>query len=198
MDAQNVIRLHPHRRTRSARGGGGDAAIAMLVFVAFEAMMFTGMLGAFLLTRAAAGATWPPPGQPWFPLGETGINTAALLLSGALVFQAGRTPVGREARNGPLLLAAVTLGAFFVFFQGVGWVGLIRQGLTLPPGQHPSFFCLIVGLHGATAVAALVFMGIVWGRLVRGSPSSDALPAARILWYFVVGLWPVLYACLYF
>jgi hypothetical protein len=48
-------------------------------------------------------------------------------------------------------------------------------------------------------------MGAAWLRLKplrddeepRGSLSSGAFSAARILWYFVVGVWPVLYLCLY-
>ncbi len=203
MSGQNVIPLDPNRRARSAVVE--DGAIAMLVFVIFEAMMFVGLVSAFMLTRAAAGGSWPPAGQPWFPLETTAINSAALLLSGALVFLSARAWQKREARIGPLLLAGIVLGAFFVFFQGLLWVTLIRQGLTLTSSQHGSFFCLIVGIHGANAVGALIFLGVAWLRLKplrdggepRGSLSSSAFSAARIFWYFVVGAWPVLYLCLY-
>ncbi len=195
MSGQNVIPLHPKRRAR--RAVIEDGAIAMLVFVIVEAMMFAGLVSAFMLTRAAAGGAWPPAGQPRLPLEETAINTAALLVSGALVFLAARAWEKREARIGPLLLAAIALGAFFVFFQGIEWVALIRQGLTLTSSQHGNFFCLIVGMHGANALGALIFMGVAWLRLKRGSLSSSAFSAARILWYFVVGVWPVLYLCLY-
>ena len=199
MSGPNVIPLHPNRRARSAVVE--DGTIAMLVWLIFEAMMFAGMVIAFMLTRAAAGGAWPPA-QPQLPLGETAVNTAALLVSGGLVFLAAHAWEKREARIGPLLTAAIALGAFFVFFQGVA---LIRQGLTLTSSQHGSFFCLIVGMHGAHALGALIFMGVAWLRLKplrddeepRGSLSSGAFSAARILWYFVVGLWPVLWVCLY-
>jgi len=203
MSGHNVILLHPNRRARSAVVD--DGTIAMLVFVSIEAMMFAGMVLAFMLTRAAAGGAWPPAGQPWFPLAETAINSAALLASGALVFLAARAWEKREARIGPLLLAAITLGAFFVFFQAVVWVALIGQGLSLTSSQHGNFFCLILGLHGAHALGALIFMGVAWLRLkplrddeeTRGSLSGSTFSAARILWYFMVGVWPVLYLCLY-
>ncbi len=195
MSGQNVILLDPNRRARSAVVE--DGTIAMLVFVIFEAMMFAGLVSAFMLTRAAAGAAWPPAGQPWFPPEETAINSAALLVSGALVFLAARAWEKREARIGPLLLAAIAMGAFFVFFQGIVWVALIRQGLTLTSSHHGSFFFLIVGMHGANALGALIFLGVAWLRLKRGSLSSSRFSAARILWYFVVGVWPVLYLCLY-
>jgi cytochrome c oxidase subunit 3 len=203
LSGQNVILLDPNRRTQSAAVEEG--VIAMLVFVIFEAMMFTGLVGAFMLTRAESGGAWPPVGQPWFPPGETAVNTAALLASGALVFLAGRAWDRREVRIGPLLIAGIALGAFFLFFQGVVWATLLRQGLTLASSQPGVFFCLTVGMHGANVLGALVFMGVAWLRLKpfrdnegsRGSLSNSTFSAVRILWYFVVGVWPALYLCLY-
>ena len=195
MSGQNVIALDPSRRAR--RAVDEDGALAMLILVIFEAMIFAGMVSAFMLTRAAAGGAWPPAGQPRLPLEQTAVNTAALLVSGALVFLAARAWEKREARVGALLLAAVALGAFFVLFQGIEWVALMRQGLTPTSSQHGNFFCLIVGMQGVHAVGALIFMGVAWRRLKQRSLSSSAFSAARILWYFVVGAWPVLYLCLY-
>ena len=195
MSGQNVIALHPNRRVR--RAVFEDGPIAMLLFVIVEAMMFAGLVSAFMLTRAADGGAWPLAGQARLPLAQTAVNTAALLASGGLVFRAARAWEKRETRTGALLTAALALGAFFVFFQGVVWLAPIRQGLTLTSSPHGVFFCLIVGMHGAHALGALIFMGIAWLRLKRGSLSSGVFSAARILWYFAVGLWPVLYLCLY-
>ena len=203
VSGQNVVRLDPSRG--SLRPAVADIVIAMIVLVVVETMMFVGMVSAFLLTRAAAGGAWPPDGQPWFPWGETILNTAALLASGALVFRAGRAWRNPEARVGPLLLAAIALGAFFLFFQGVVWVGLIRGGLELTSSHHGWFFCLIVGMHAATAIGALAFLSFAWLRLrpfrddvhPHGSLSSGTFSAARILWYFAVGTWPVLCLFLY-
>jgi cytochrome c oxidase subunit 3 len=174
-----------------------DGTIGMLAFVLVEAMMFAGLVSAFAITRAAAGGAWPPAGQPRLPLEETAINTAALLLSGVLVFFASRAWERKEAKTGPLLVTAIALGAFFVFSQGMEWVALIRQGLTLTSSQHGSFFYLIVGMHGAHALGALAFMGVAWLRLRRGTLGKSAFSAACVLWYFVVGVWPVLYLTLY-
>jgi heme/copper-type cytochrome/quinol oxidase subunit 3 len=195
MSGQNVIPLHPSRRARNAVVE--DGTIGMLAFVFVEAMMFAGLVSAFMITRATAGGAWPPAGQPRLPLEETALNTAALLISGALVFLATRTWEKRDTRTSPILLAALALGSFFVFFQGMEWVALIRQGLTLTSSQHGSFFYLIVGMHGAHAVGALVLMSVAWLRLKRGALSNSVFSAACILWYFVVGIWPALYLCLY-
>jgi cytochrome c oxidase subunit 3 len=164
----------------------------MLIFVIAEAMLFAGLVSAFMITRASA-PMWPPPGQPRLPFEETALNTAALLASGAALLVAGRAFEGEPARARGPLLAAILLGAFFVAFQGWEWVGLIHEGLTLTSSTHGSFFYLIVGLHALHAVAALALLLHVWLRLVRGQLVRSTFGSARVLWYFVVGVWPILY-----
>ena len=203
MSGRNVIALDPNRRAR--RAFPEEGVIATLIFLIFDAMLFAGMVGIFMLTRTAAGGAWPPTEQPWFSPGAAIVNTTALLASGALVFRAAGAWEKREARIGPLIFAAIVLGAFFVFFQGVAWVSLIGQGLTLTSSQHGNFFCLIVGFHSAQVVGALIFLGVVWRRLkplrdgeeARASLSTTTFSTARFFWYFVVGVWPILYFLLY-
>ena len=204
MSGQNVIPLDPSRRV-VRKPFLEYGTISMLIFLIFDVMILSGMVGAFMLTRTATGDAWPPEGQPWFPPGETAINTAALLASGALVYRAAGAWKRREAQVTPLLLAAIMLGIFFIFFQGVIWVGLIRQGLNLISTPHGALFCLIVGTHGAHALAAVIFMGFTWLRLKPlredeeqlGFLSSGTFSAARLFWDFTAGIWPILYVCLY-
>jgi heme/copper-type cytochrome/quinol oxidase subunit 3 len=89
------------------------------------------------------------------------------------------------------------LGVFFVVFQGYEWVSLIRQGLTLTSSNHGSFFFLIVGLHGLHAIAGLTILGRSALLLSRGRLASSSFAASQVFWYFVVGLWPVLYFMVY-
>jgi len=179
---------------------------ASLVIVTFEALVFVGLVGAFLITRAAAGVAWPPPGQPWFPPGETAINTAALLASGALVSRAARTWENPDARIAPVLFTAVLLGGFFVFFQGVVWLHLVGKGLSLTSSHHGRFFCLIMAMHAAHTVGALALLAMVWLRLKplrddappgRGRLRGSTFSAVRVPWYFAVAIWPILCATLY-
>jgi heme/copper-type cytochrome/quinol oxidase subunit 3 len=200
---QKVVRLYPDRSVRKAPVAGTVVATTLIVIL--QAMMLIGMLSAFLLTRATSGGSWPPPGQPWFPMGETLVNSAALLASGALVFRASRAWQNPEARIGPQLLAAIALGAFFLFFQGVVWAGVVGRGLDLTPSHHGKFFYLILAMHAATVLGGLLFLGFAWWRLQplrddvppHGSLRTGTFLAAQIFWYFAVGMWPVLYVLLY-
>ncbi len=174
-----------------------NAVLGMLIFVMCEAMMFAGLISAFTIVRTSALGAWPPPGQPRLPLEETAINTAALLLSGVLLYLAHRA-FRREPRSASrLLLISIGLGAFFVVFQGFEWAALIREGLTLTSSNHGSFFYLIVGMHALHAVAALIVLVYVWDRLRRSGPASSLFYGAQVFWYFVVGLWPILYLRVY-
>jgi len=173
-----------------------SAVLGTLIFVIAEMMMFAGLMSAFSIVKAGA-LGWPPPGQPRLPVEATAFNTAVLLASAVFLFIANRS----FARNRNLarrpLFTAMGLGAFFVVFQGYEWVSLIRQGLTLTSSNHGSFFYLIVGMHGFHAIAGLTVLGTAGLKLSRGLLAPSTFAAAQIFWYFVVGLWPILYFMVY-
>lgn len=173
-----------------------SSVMAMIMFVVMEVMFFAGLISAFAIIKSAA-MVWPPPDQPRLPIESTAVNTAALLASGgALLLARRRFRRGRASARGPLL-AAIALGTFFVVFQGTEWVRLIADGLTLTSSSLGSFFYLIVGLHALHAVIALALLAVTWSRLQRGWLASSQLATAEVFWYFVVGVWPVLYLTVY-
>lgn len=175
-----------------------SGVLGMLIFVIVEAMIFAGFISAFTIARAnAPGQIWPPPGQPRLPIEETAVNTAALLLSGLIMFLAHRAFQKDPARARVPLAISIGLGAFFVLFQGMEWVQLLEQGLTLTSSSQGGFFYLIVGAHGLHVIGALGLLAVVMARLLRGTLSNNTFAAAQVLWYFVVGLWPILYAKVY-
>lgn len=169
-----------------------SAVLAMLIFVVTEIMLFSGFVSAFTIMRGSA-VIWPPPGQPRLPVMETAFNTLLLLASGAVLYLTRvRFRKSQESARTPLLVAIV-LGAAFVLLQGREWVQMLAQGLTLRSSALGSFFYLIVGFHALHAVIALGVLIWAWRRLSRGSIPTTTLAAAEVFWYFVVGVWPVLY-----
>jgi cytochrome c oxidase subunit III len=172
----------------------------MLIFLGAEAMFFAGLIGAFLVLRFGS-ATWPPPGQPYLPLGLTGVNTGVLLLSAYTMRRALRAVRGED--YGGLvqwLLATGLLGSLFLGVQGYEWVRLVHFGLTLWSGTYGSTFYSLIGLHGAH-----VFGAVLWLFVVLAQARHQRFTAARhvgltlcgMYWYFVVGLWPVLFTLVY-
>jgi cytochrome c oxidase subunit 3 len=138
------------------------------------------------------------PGQPLLPAASTAVNTAALLLSGALLLGAQRAfAKGRPAAR-HLVLASFLLGVLFVGLQGREWAGLLSQGLTLTSSRLGGFFYFIVGTHALHALGALAVLGRVAWQFRAGRPDAGLFYGAQTFWYFVVLMWPVIYVRVYF
>jgi cytochrome c oxidase subunit 3 len=170
-----------------------NGVLGMLIFVATEIMFFSGLISAFVIGKSNALGGWPPPGQPRLPVEETAVNTAALLASGVVLYFANRS-FQKDAPNTKRLLAiSIALGGFFVLFQGAEWVLLIREGLTLTSGQLGGFFYLLVGSHAVHVAAGFLILLYTYKKLSRDDLDRFTFWPAQIFWYFVVGVWPILY-----
>ena len=185
----------PPRKRPLAQNG----ALGMAIVIFTEIMLFSGFISAFVIVRGTAlPGMWPPAGQPRLPFERTMLNTAALLASGIVLWIGGRK--FRKA-GGPAAMrwldAALLLGTVFVFAQGAEWIGLLKQGLTLTSSQLGSFFYVIVGAHALHAVAAIIALGWSAVLLRRGTLTESRLGAVELFWYFVVLMWPILYAIVY-
>lgn len=172
----------------------GVAAMVLLVFT--EVMFFAGLLSAFEIMRSKA-TSWPPMGQPRLPFEETAVNTTALLVSGVVMVLAERAWRDSPSKALPRLVATLVLGTFFVGFQGVEWLGLLRQGMTITSGPVGSFFYVIVGTHAVHALIGLATLAWAILRLRQGQLSRAAFATVQVFWYFVVLLWPMLYFKVY-
>jgi heme/copper-type cytochrome/quinol oxidase subunit 3 len=169
-----------------------NQVLGTIIFILTEAMLFSGFISAYTISKANV-PVWPPVGQPRLPIETTAVTTVVLLLSGALLWYAGRTyKTDPDAARRPML-AAGGLGLLFVLAQGVEWVQLIAAGLTLQTSAHAGFFYLIVGVHALHVVGGLGALLLQVRRHMAGTMNADGFWAARLFWYFVVGLWPVLY-----
>jgi cytochrome c oxidase subunit 3 len=168
------------------------AKVGMLIFLGAETMLFAGFVAAFLVFRLSA-PVWPPPLQPRLPVGVTAVSTAVLLLSGYTMWRALRA--ARDGDHGGLgrsLALTGLLGATFLGMQGYEWARLLTFGLTAPSGIYGGTFYTLVGAHAVHVLGALVWLGII---LILRNPA--AVPVFGMYWYFVVGLWPVLYTLVY-
>ncbi len=178
-----------------------NAILGMLIFIGTEVMFFAALISAFIALRT--GETfWPPAGQPRLPIEATAFNTLVLLGSGVVMYRAGKAfampfLAGRAPK---LLMASILLGAFFVLFQGYEWVRLIGFDLTVSSSLYGSLFYVIIGAHALHVTAALCFLISIHRKLSsaeRLETEAEIFAAARIFWYFVVGIWPVLYGLVY-
>ncbi len=179
-----------------------NARLAVLVLLGAETMLFSGLIGAFLVFRVG-NVTWPPPSHIGIELPRmiTGINTALLLLSGYTMFQAHRAIQRDQVKQlRRWLLITGVLGVLFLGVQGSEWVQLIRNGLTLQSGVYGGIFYVLIGCHALHVLTAVIWLLVVYGMAVAGRFSAEryvGVDTCTIYWIFVVALWPILYVLVY-
>jgi cytochrome c oxidase subunit III len=175
-----------------------NSVLGMIIFIGTEIMFFTALMSAHTIARATVlGGVWPPAGQPRLPVERTAINTAILLLSGILLWIGNRRlSTGRKSAL-RYVAGAITAGIAFVSLQGVEWIALLREGLTMTSSNHGAFFYLIVGTHALHAVVAIMALTWVYFRMRREISIPSTFTATQVFWYFVVIVWPVIYLRVY-
>jgi cytochrome c oxidase subunit 3 len=175
-----------------------NSVLGMIIFVATEIMFFAGLMSAHTIAKATVlGGVWPPAGQPRLPIERTAINTAILLLSGILLLIGNRRMSSDRESALRYVAGAIACGIAFVSLQGVEWVALLREGLTMTSSSHGAFFYLIVGAHALHAVAAIIALTWVYVAMRAGKFVPSTFAATQIFWYFVVVVWPVIYLRVY-
>ncbi|MCW5889015.1 MAG: heme-copper oxidase subunit III [bacterium] len=182
------------------RPGIPSIVFGTLVFIGSEVMFFAALISAFLVLRAGAGG-WPPPGQPRLPMGLTLANTLVLFASAWTMWRAQRA-VRADDRHGlaQWLGVTVTLGAVFVLVQGTEWIRMLAFGLDATANLYGAVFYTVIATHGAHVLGGIALLLFVWWRARAGryrATSHDGVDAAALFWYFVVGIWPLLFTLVY-
>ena len=175
-----------------------DGVVGMLLFVGTEIMFFSGLISAFTIAKAGQ-PIWPMPGMPTFPIAFTAFNTSLLFASGIILYYSNNAYKKHDTeRCAKLLLYSLLCGTSFVILQGYEWVRLLMNGFSITSGQFGSFFYLIIGVHALHAIVALAIFYSFYRRMSKTTVSKNAFWSMQVFWYFVVGIWPFLYATVYF
>jgi cytochrome c oxidase subunit 3 len=176
------------------------ALLGLLIFLGTEAMFFAGLISAFLILRAGSGV-WPPPGQPRLPVAVTAINTLNLLFSAYTMHRALQSI---RAGNQKTLIAWLSLtgvlGAIFLGVQGSEWIRLVQHGLTFSSSIYGGIFYTLIGWHGLHVLVAVIVLFFVLSRVMSKRYFGHhyaGIELCRMYWFFVVGIWPVLYVLVY-
>ncbi len=177
-----------------------SATLAILIVIASEMMLFSGLIGSFLVYRLAS-AFWPPPGLPRLPIQVTWANTF-VLLSSAITMTLAVRAIHRNQRRmlRQWLGTTLVLGVTFLGVQGSEWVRLISHGLRLSSGAYGGTFYVLIGCHGLHVVAGVIWLACVCAIAMRGRYSAKncaAVELCAIYWYFVCAIWPLLFGLVY-
>jgi heme/copper-type cytochrome/quinol oxidase subunit 3 len=201
--------LFAPQRKPASRDTGGDerestlipsGMLAVLMLIASEMMLFSGLIGSFLIFRLSA-PFWPPPALPRLPLAITWVNTGVLMTSAITMFLAARAVhQNRQRLLRRWLIITLALGTLFLAIQGSEWVRLVAHGLTLSSGSYGATFYLLIGCHGLHVTAAVIWLGAIVSVAMRGrynARNAGGVDRIAAYWYFVCAIWPVLFVLVY-
>jgi cytochrome c oxidase subunit 3 len=175
-----------------------NTRLAIVIVITAETMLFTGLIGMYLVFRLSA-PTWPPLDLPRLPAGVAALNTVVLFASLIPLTRALRA-VRRGEDAGRSVHLAAALGAIFLAVQGAEWIRLLHHGLTPGSSNYGGAFYVLIGCHALHVLVAVLWLSVVAVLAGRGYFSARryaGLEMSTIYWYFVCGLWAFLFPLVY-
>ena len=174
--------------------------MGMWLFVASEIMFFGALFASYFTVRSNADR-WPPEGTPEISLILPGILTLILLSSSVTQHRAVEA-LKKGDRKGLVrgLAATVLLGSVFLAGEGLEWIRLIDEGLTVSTNVYGTLFFMMTGFHGLHLLGGLLIL-LLGLRRATIAPlehqRTASMEAATYYWHFVDFVWLALATSLY-
>ena len=198
-----IIPTNGHGGDGGGGGGGGagrgpqpvnNSRLGMLCALIGSSMLFSALIGAFIVLKHAA-QQWPPEGSPPLP-GLLGVSTAVLVASSltmVVAHIAQRKQTRGASRNWMLWTTALGLG--FLVLQGLAWKQLMDQGMMPRSSNFAGEFYIVTAAHAIHALVGVWLL--VWMTLsVSRKPLAtlnNRMDVAAMLWHFLGLVWLTLY-----
>jgi cytochrome c oxidase subunit III len=161
--------------------------VGIVLFIASEAMFFSGLFGTYYTLRMRA-TVWAPPSIDVDALRL--IATAILISSSATMQMAShRVKQGNVPSMRRWILLSFVLGAAFLGFEMHEW---LTVPFAIATDSYGSIFFTLTGFHGLHVLAGLTIMLVVLGRSVAGAYGADRHAGVEVLtyyWHFVDVVW---------
>jgi cytochrome c oxidase subunit 3 len=161
--------------------------VGIVLFIASEAMFFSGLFGTYYTLRVRA-TVWAPPSIDVDALRL--IATAILISSSATMQMAShRVKQGDVPSMRRWILLSFVLGAAFLGFEMHEW---LTVPFAIATDSYGSIFFTLTGFHGLHVLAGLTIMLVVLGRSVAGAYGADRHAGVEVLtyyWHFVDVVW---------
>jgi heme/copper-type cytochrome/quinol oxidase subunit 3 len=168
------------------------------LFLASEAMFFTGLIVTYVVTRFNS-ASWPVVAEILnVPL--VAANTFFLICSSVtMVLALDDFEQGQHQRGRYFLIATIVLGTIFVSIQAVEWNELIHEGILPSTNLFGATFYTLTGFHGAHVTGGVLWLLGVTIAAFRGSYKDHPIgvEVAGLYWHFVDLVWIILFTIIY-
>ena len=176
---------------------GDTARVALLVVLASEIIFFTTLLSAYFYLRQAQ-TNWPVAAFTATRLALPATNTLVIGLSAVSM----GLSLNAVRKNHP---AQLKLWLGITLLLGLAFVGLqilefTRSGMRPNDQTFGGVFFTLMGFHALHILAGVVMLATILWRAFLGDFTPRRHVAVQIgtwFWYFIVGVWVVLFIALY-
>lgn len=168
------------------------------VFLVSEIMLFTGLIGSYIVLRLGA-ESWPNPATI-LNSGLLGINTFVLISSSltlVLGVHALKEGKQKEARN--FLLMTVLLGLTFLAIKIWDYQHMWHSGFRPSASLFGACYYLLTGFHGLHVLSGVILLLYLWlacRKIEFCTLHSERVEASGLYWHFIDIIWVILFAIL--
>ena len=197
---QQVIGEHPATPQPLPKNSGLPGDLAMWLFILAELTAFALLFGIYAFTRASNPEIFAE-GQAGLDIRAGLANTLALLTSSYFVACAV-TSVELNRTNRAVLefLAALAMGAIYIFIKLSEYSHSIEQGYDITTNLFYQFYYLLTAFHFLHVVLGMAILAYVAVRAYKGAYSNgniQGLESGACYWHMVDLLWLVLFPLVY-
>lgn len=207
----NETTVPGRRLTRAAEEGNLNRKYGFWVFLSSEFLIFAGLIGAFVMTRASVFRStssleefiskWWEPNA--FSLALVSVNTFVLLASSLFVVLAIEA-VRRGDQKGlqRWLLGTIVMGVVFLGGQAIEYTSLAAEGHVYfkSADAFSSAFFTLTGFHGLHVFAGTLICIGVWLRARKNAYWAGNYTTVEIFglfWHFVDLVWVLIFTIVY-
>jgi heme/copper-type cytochrome/quinol oxidase subunit 3 len=172
--------------------------LGMLLFITSESMFFLLLILAYVNFHNQYGigamAAWH------LDVVKTGIFSIALFSSSFTLWLAEKAHARQSGLAILWMLVTIGLGATFIAGQGLEYMQLIRENLTISRDMFGSTFFTLTGFHGFHVIVGLILLAVALWVMMRGKQNEiteAGLTCVSMYWHFVDLVWVAVFSVVY-
>ncbi len=173
--------------------------LMMLIFVASESFFFIALIISYLYYSREGGSLSET--AQYLDVQKTSVFTF-FLLSSSLTIEIADKKLLKGKRKAMLIWLAVSIvfGLIFLVGQGMEYIGLIRENVTISKNVFGSAFFTLTGFHGFHVFIGLVALSVLLRLIVSKNYEAveyDAFNTTTVYWHFVDAVWVAVFLTVY-
>jgi len=173
--------------------------LLLLFFVGSESFFFIALIISYLFYSREGGTLSET--AKYLDIQKTSVFTF-FLLSSSLTIEIADKKLSKGKRKAMLTWLAISIlfGLIFLVGQGMEYISLIRERVTISKNVFGSAFFTLTGFHGFHVFIGLVALSILMRIIVSRKYEAvdyDAFNTTTVYWHFVDAVWVAVFLTVY-